>query len=262
MHSFARPRPPRAEWTVEECARFAALKEFELLKLLSTDKKALATARRLGSFTSYSHQPPAQGAFGCAKAADRVAIPPTHGRTATRAAGNSQQRRSVARQKLHKERQAAARSATCRLRLRAILMREFRWQRMQAVWTEWMRQRTATAIPALENIEMTTDDNGARKRAGCLISTPVSPSATEETTGKKTRSGASPASPVSAAQAGAGPSHGATASPSRSLSTFAAVVKARRAAQYAAERAAQIEANPHLARSTRGVQTTRSPHAH
>ena len=50
MASFARSAlpPRRREWTVEEHALFAARKEFELLRLLSTDKKALATARRLG----------------------------------------------------------------------------------------------------------------------------------------------------------------------------------------------------------------------
>ena len=51
MASFT--RPPRAAWSVEECARFAALREYELLQLLSRDKKALTTARRLG--LSLSH---------------------------------------------------------------------------------------------------------------------------------------------------------------------------------------------------------------
>ena len=54
MASFlraARLPPRRAEWSVEECALYAARKEFELLKLLSTDKKAFATARRMGLFT-------------------------------------------------------------------------------------------------------------------------------------------------------------------------------------------------------------------
>ena len=36
MASFAARRSPRAAWSVEESARFAALKEFELLRLLST----------------------------------------------------------------------------------------------------------------------------------------------------------------------------------------------------------------------------------
>ena len=46
MASFSR-RPSRL-WTIDVCALFAARKEFELLKLLSTDKKAMAAARRLG----------------------------------------------------------------------------------------------------------------------------------------------------------------------------------------------------------------------
>lgn len=57
MASFA-SRPQRAAWSVEECALFAARKEFELLRLLSTDRKALATARRLGfSFSVKQPQP-------------------------------------------------------------------------------------------------------------------------------------------------------------------------------------------------------------
>ena len=46
MASFSwRPSRP---WSIYECALFAARKEFELLKLLATDKKAMAAARRLG----------------------------------------------------------------------------------------------------------------------------------------------------------------------------------------------------------------------
>ena len=48
----AAPRPSAA-WTVEESARFAALRDFQLLQLLSRDRKALSAARRLGAF----HQP-------------------------------------------------------------------------------------------------------------------------------------------------------------------------------------------------------------
>jgi len=41
MASFLRSSsPPRREWSVADAALFAARKEFELLKLLSTDKKA------------------------------------------------------------------------------------------------------------------------------------------------------------------------------------------------------------------------------
>ena len=165
-----------------------------------------------GNQAAVRAQPGAAKASGCAKAADRVATPPAQGCTASDAAGNSRQRRSAARQKLHMETQAAARTASCHLRLRVILLREFRWQRTQAVWTEWMRQRTPAAMPALENIEMTTGDYSARKRSGCSISTPSTPSASttpSKPVGKKTRE--SPALPAPAAIAGAGPSHGASA---------------------------------------------------
>ena len=49
MASFARSPAPRTEWTIAEAALFAARKEYELLRLLSADKKALATARRPGA---------------------------------------------------------------------------------------------------------------------------------------------------------------------------------------------------------------------
>ena len=41
-------RPAGREWTVEEAAVYAARRDYELLKLLSADKKALRTARILG----------------------------------------------------------------------------------------------------------------------------------------------------------------------------------------------------------------------
>ena len=50
MASFARRRPPAAAWSVDDASTFAALKEFKLLQLLSTDAKAFTTARRLGIF--------------------------------------------------------------------------------------------------------------------------------------------------------------------------------------------------------------------
>ena len=73
MASFLRSAaPPRREWSLEEAALFAARKEFELLKLLSTDKKALATARRLGFLFSQTQMqpqtPPAASAGGVAAA--------------------------------------------------------------------------------------------------------------------------------------------------------------------------------------------------
>ena len=51
MASFARRRSPAAAWSVDDASTFAAQKEFKLLQLLSTDKKAFAAARRLGLFS-------------------------------------------------------------------------------------------------------------------------------------------------------------------------------------------------------------------
>jgi hypothetical protein len=53
---------------VEEHALFAARKEFELLKLLATNKKALATARRLGAFHPQPQPPSPAAAAGAGKA--------------------------------------------------------------------------------------------------------------------------------------------------------------------------------------------------
>jgi hypothetical protein len=69
MASFLRSAaPPRREWSLEEAALFAVRKEFELLKLLSTDKMALATARRLGFLFGQTQMqpqtPPAANAGG------------------------------------------------------------------------------------------------------------------------------------------------------------------------------------------------------
>ena len=55
MASFARRRSPAAAWSVDDASTFAAQKEFKLLQLLSTDKKAFTTARRLGGLFSQPH---------------------------------------------------------------------------------------------------------------------------------------------------------------------------------------------------------------
>jgi hypothetical protein len=47
--------PRQDSWTIEQCALFAARRDFELLRLLSTDKKAFTTARRLGGLFSQPH---------------------------------------------------------------------------------------------------------------------------------------------------------------------------------------------------------------
>ena len=61
----ARPRPA---WSPEECAVYDARRDFELLKHLSRDKQAFATARRLGFVASHiaSGAVPAHGAAASA----------------------------------------------------------------------------------------------------------------------------------------------------------------------------------------------------
>lgn len=52
FRSARRPSRP-SEWTLEDAARFAALKEGYLLQFLSENKKAFATARRLARLAGY-----------------------------------------------------------------------------------------------------------------------------------------------------------------------------------------------------------------
>ena len=69
MASFARRRPPAAVWSVDDASTFAALKEFKLLQLLSAEKKAFATARRLGLFSAKPQPQQAQTARSTASRA-------------------------------------------------------------------------------------------------------------------------------------------------------------------------------------------------
>jgi pyruvate/2-oxoglutarate dehydrogenase complex dihydrolipoamide acyltransferase (E2) component len=115
MASFA-SRPLRP-WSVEEHAVFAARKEFELLKLLATDKKALATARRLSAFRPHPQPPSPAVADGARKAA--AAPPPVAAApTASAAAPNSRQRRSASRSA---KRHAAQRARSLSRSMLAIL---------------------------------------------------------------------------------------------------------------------------------------------
>ena len=97
--------PARRAWTVEESAIFAARRDFELLVLLSTNKKALATARRLGlgraaqphtaAEKPQDRQPCDGGAGGSAMASGMEAVRTTarQRRSARRSALRHQRRR-------------------------------------------------------------------------------------------------------------------------------------------------------------------------
>ena len=98
MASFSR-RPSRP-WTIDECALFAARKEFELLKLLATDKKAMAAARRLGLHAVQPQPLPAKATAG------KPAVTPTRTSTADAPSTapskqNSRRKRSAARSARH-----------------------------------------------------------------------------------------------------------------------------------------------------------------
>jgi hypothetical protein len=100
MASFAR-RPSRP-WTIDECALFAARKEFELLKLLSTDKKAMAAARRLGLHAVLPQPLPAKATAGKPAAASTRTPPSDAPSKATSAAkSNSRRKRSATRSARH-----------------------------------------------------------------------------------------------------------------------------------------------------------------
>ena len=60
MASFTQRRLTGSAWTIEQCAEFAAVKEFKLLQLLSTDPAALRTARKLTCVSSVRAQGSAQ----------------------------------------------------------------------------------------------------------------------------------------------------------------------------------------------------------
>ena len=120
MASFARLALPQCVWTIEEHALFAARKEFELLKLLSTDKKALATARRLG-FTTSAWQPHSHTAVASSAAAPAAlstagandSSTPSHAKTAPRRTA-SRARRFQHQPQPHPLKVAAATAATSR----------------------------------------------------------------------------------------------------------------------------------------------------
>ena len=99
MASFARRRTPAAAWSVDDASTFAAQKEFKLLQLLSTDKKAFATARRLGL---YSTQPQLQQTARSSAAATATSARRRPDAASGRPVGpNSRQKRSAERSARH-----------------------------------------------------------------------------------------------------------------------------------------------------------------
>ena len=116
-------------WSVDDASIFAAQKEFKLLQLLSTDKKAFTTARRLGLFST---QPQSQQTARSGAAAKVASVRRTPGAASGRTAEpNSRQRRSALRSaRRHAQlqvqvyRTAIAILYICRLRRRCRLRRD------------------------------------------------------------------------------------------------------------------------------------------
>ena len=112
MASFAGRRRVVPPWSIDDASTFAALKEFKLLQLLATDKKALTTARRLGlslshSSHSHSHSPSRSSAADCVASRRH---PAAAAASATTTEKNTRQRRSAARSA---RRHAARRAQMC-----------------------------------------------------------------------------------------------------------------------------------------------------
>ena len=118
MASFAGRRRAAPAWSIDEASTFAALKEFKLLQFLSTDKKALTTARRLGLNFSHSQpQSPISAPAGGGGSAS-TARPPVAATASVTEAPNARQRRSAARSA---RRHAARRAQLCSRTMLAIL---------------------------------------------------------------------------------------------------------------------------------------------
>ena len=92
-------------WSPEQAAEYAARRDFRLIQLLSTDRRAFAAARRLGIFASKAkmrhHEKDTSGK------PSKGGAPEQQRGTDTGRAPNSKQRRSAARAAAHREALAA-----------------------------------------------------------------------------------------------------------------------------------------------------------
>ena len=101
MASFVRPvKPPPVSWTVGERALYDARREFELLKLLATDKRAFNTARRLA--VPLGQNPSKKQAAESVAAGARATAPATahRSRFEERAAARQQQQQATKAQNI------------------------------------------------------------------------------------------------------------------------------------------------------------------
>ena len=159
MASFGGRQRAAPAWSVDDASTFAAQKEFKLLQLLSTDKKALATARRLGFF---SQQPQPQGRASAAQAGSAASCPPGAGAAPASAGPNARKRKSAARSaKRHASRRARNRwnrcltAVLCMVRLRLCVRRRVLEQDLREVGTLCDRSRSGSGQLVAQPVGMT-----------------------------------------------------------------------------------------------------------
>ena len=116
MSSRRADRASEARWSPEEAAEFAARRDFRLVQLLSTDRRALVTARRLGLFGA-SRAEKSRSNVGSSTAtgtSPRGGAPEQGQRrgTASDHTPNAKQRRSAARAAAHRAAKAAPAAAS------------------------------------------------------------------------------------------------------------------------------------------------------
>ena len=142
MASFFRAPAARPGWTVEECARFAALKEYELLKLLGADPKTLRVARRLGF------------------AERRAAPPPKEAREATKGGGSTGESRSKTPAKTREKRHRRSQRDR-KLRLAAAV-------KLQALGRGFLARCKVKKLPAAQKLSSHRSLWEAQERAVAL----------------------------------------------------------------------------------------------
>lgn len=170
--SDAGRRPMRsAAWTVEECALFAARKQFELLRLLSVDAKAFSTLRRLCFALAAGHPQPQPHSHSQATAtssrADRAASAATPSSARLRRRPRRRSARSARRRQPHGQSQphtAAAQAAHTRQPRGARLVRGA----AQAIATDVTARRRRSAARSAQHHARVRQQAWSRIR-NCLV---------------------------------------------------------------------------------------------
>ena len=149
-------RPAGREWTVEEAAVYAARRDYELLKLLSGDKKALRTARVLGvQLGGQQHTPHLQHAAAHTAAAT-LEQPAASGTEETRQPRKRRPPNAARRQK-QRERSRQKRLTT---KLLAVLPIVRKWAQEQATADAEMPAASPPPSPPSSACGSSTEGSG------------------------------------------------------------------------------------------------------